>query len=1164
MPADRHFPRLFENELFLIAAATRSDLVAKLDGLTSYLNRTECAPLPDIAFTLSGAYKKGMHCLSIIAATHSDLRQKMELARGQLQAETCRRIHEKSGIFFCEDKLGQDRLAFLFPGENAQYVNMLQDLCLHFPELRLVFDTANEACALVGDGFMPGALNFPPAGIKTMNQNEDELAQWEKAIALVHTANAAMIKLLRYLEIQPDAVVGHSFGELSAMEMAGILRPGNGKKRVKFLRDEYRHIKELAQSSDLPRGIFMTVGGVERSKIEKIVSRFGDTLCIAMENCPHQYVLCAAGKKMESAIARAEELLVNQGGICSRLPISRPYHTPFFEPAFPLQREFLEKVGVHPPEIDIYSCTSTDCFPDGSDAIIDLSAKYWMSPVRFEQTIERMHADGVRIFIDAGPRGNLCAFVSDILKNKPHLAVALNRPHRSDISQLNHVLGLLAAHGVHLSLEYLHARWNSRVVELNGTDSVVASATPRLVPIPICLPQMKADGIPSNIGTSDRQPPEDEPAEMSPGKTAVELNPDDEVMKAYLNTMDRFLSSQREVMLEVLKVDSSPLLPSDRETSGAAAIVHSGEDESNRFPLLGQVTEYVAQQSLEALRTYDVTEDLYLNDHSLGTRVSTTDPALGALPVMPLLMSLEIAAEAGAYLFPHRKVVAITDIRANRWIFLDTGKITLRTIAERRNEDAAGVHIAVALKEVNDSDPRAEFRPSMVEAVVVLADDYPPAPVSTAGELLEPTEVNWTATDIYPRRTFHGPIFQGIRQIHRMGTNGLEGRIETMPHSGLFGSQTNPSLCYDPLLVDSMGQAVWLWGSRELFSGQAYLPFSAEALRIFGPNLPPSTSLGFNLRVRSRDDQTVVTDLETIDRGGCVHAAIEGLCDRDFHITPALHRMIMQPVEHTFADIWDPPSGSLSRLNARLSFSLITEFPVEILETGYGVWRKALAFLILNPPEREQWQTLEDLRDKEVQWLLARAAVKDAVRHHLLEYAGQQLAPADICIGLNGQNQAVVTGGWKTDLSITPQVAVAGTAGMVAAVCGDGENGFVLGLESGLLCDPLPEFIERDLAAGDRMLLKRIDRQTQRLEWQLRLWCAKKAAAKAVHTMGHDDPPQLSVADIDTEEGLVVLQAAGEGQRHRPGAGDKTFAAVTIRKDNFVFGISTLAKEGIQ
>src|SRR5579862_3042465 len=69
-----------------------------------------------------------------------------------------------------------------------------------------------------------------------------------------------------------------------------------------------------------------------------------------------------------------------------------------------------------------------------------------------------MHQDGVRLFLEIGPRGNLTGFTDDVLRSKPHAAIPSNVQHRSGIVQLHHMLGQLVAHGVNPKLEHLYAR----------------------------------------------------------------------------------------------------------------------------------------------------------------------------------------------------------------------------------------------------------------------------------------------------------------------------------------------------------------------------------------------------------------------------------------------------------------------------------------------------------------------------------------------------------------------------------------------------------------------------------------------------------------------------------------------------------------------------------
>ena len=87
-----------------------------------------------------------------------------------------------------------------------------------------------------------------------------------------------------------------------------------------------------------------------------------------------------------------------------------------------------------------------------------LGVEHWMRRVEFRKTVEAMYEAGARIFVEVGPGGILTAFVDDILRGRPYLAVASNVPRRSGITQLNHLVGMLASQRIPMNLEYLYKR----------------------------------------------------------------------------------------------------------------------------------------------------------------------------------------------------------------------------------------------------------------------------------------------------------------------------------------------------------------------------------------------------------------------------------------------------------------------------------------------------------------------------------------------------------------------------------------------------------------------------------------------------------------------------------------------------------------------------------
>jgi hypothetical protein len=201
-----------------------------------------------------------------------------------------------------------------------------------------------------------------------------------------------------------------------------------------------------------------------------------------MDNCPNQTVLCGP----EEPIRQAMTTLTARGAICTFLPFSRGYHSPLYQPVCDYLREPARRVPVKTPATAIYSCSTARPFPADPEEIRTLAIDQYARTVRFRETVEGLYEEGVRLFIEVGPRGNLCSFVHDTLGKREHEAVAMDLATEHGITRLNRSLGLLAAHGVALNLDPVYQnRQSSR-----KTASATASKLPSLR-LDMSLPRLK-------------------------------------------------------------------------------------------------------------------------------------------------------------------------------------------------------------------------------------------------------------------------------------------------------------------------------------------------------------------------------------------------------------------------------------------------------------------------------------------------------------------------------------------------------------------------------------------------------------------------------------------------------------------------------------------------
>ncbi len=100
----------------------------------------------------------------------------------------------------------------------------------------------------------------------------------------------------------------------------------------------------------------------------------------------------------------------------------------------------------------------------------ELAITQWTRTVAFRETIEAMYADGLRVFVDVGARGNLAGYVDDILRGRPAFALAANLPRRSGLTQLNHLVAALFAQGVPIQPDFLYARRRPQRIDWDAPE----------------------------------------------------------------------------------------------------------------------------------------------------------------------------------------------------------------------------------------------------------------------------------------------------------------------------------------------------------------------------------------------------------------------------------------------------------------------------------------------------------------------------------------------------------------------------------------------------------------------------------------------------------------------------------------------------------------------
>jgi len=347
----------WETELVVLRGDDREHLRRRTLALADFARREPRVSLKDLAFTFNTDLAPGGSRLAVVAGSADELHDRLNRAGERLADPKCRQIRDSPGIYFFEQPLHPEgKLAFLFPGEGAQYLNMLADLLPYFPEVREHFALCDRL--LLDAGFRDRPLSeaiLLPVDATPEQQAAAETELWRlgTAVCSVLCAEWALYMLLLRLGLKPDALAGHSSGELTALAAAGCLEAHEQSFTQMF--SVFHLLQQQEDEAHVAEAILLAVGA-GRKTVSEVIAQAAGPVFIAMDNCPHQTVLAGPPEPMIAVEAQ----LKARGVVCERLPFHRPYHTPLFEPLLGPIAAMYRKVSVH-SRGSSNRCTPTAC-----------------------------------------------------------------------------------------------------------------------------------------------------------------------------------------------------------------------------------------------------------------------------------------------------------------------------------------------------------------------------------------------------------------------------------------------------------------------------------------------------------------------------------------------------------------------------------------------------------------------------------------------------------------------------------------------------------------------------------------------------------------------------------------------------------------------------------
>jgi acyl transferase domain-containing protein/acyl carrier protein len=333
------------------------------------------------------------------------------------------------------------KLAFLYPGQGSQYVNMLDELRATEPIVAQTFAEADHVMTPLLGKPLTDYIFIDRTDPSAVAQLEEQLLRTEITQPAVLAADIAIYRLLRAYGVEPDMVMGHSLGEYGALVAAGALSFDAALEAVSA------RGREMA-SLEIPDHGAMAAIIAPLEEIERIVASIDGYVVIANVNSAHQAVIGGATAAVEQAILAFEEA----GRTAVRIPVSHAFHTSIVAPVSEPLRRTLARLQLHAPTLPIVANVDGEFYltqgPDAEGRMLDVLGRQVASPVQFVKGLKTLYEAGARVFVEVGPKRALQGFAEDVLGSEHDdvLTLFTNHPKNGDLPSFNAALcGLYAA-----------------------------------------------------------------------------------------------------------------------------------------------------------------------------------------------------------------------------------------------------------------------------------------------------------------------------------------------------------------------------------------------------------------------------------------------------------------------------------------------------------------------------------------------------------------------------------------------------------------------------------------------------------------------------------------------------------------------------------------------
>jgi acyl transferase domain-containing protein/acyl carrier protein len=417
----RHAPA-DERPLHLLRLSAKTptalrDMAARLDH---QLGARDDLTLPDVCFTANVGRAHFAHRAAILAESVGDARTRLAaLASGQAVPGVWSRQLERGE---------RPKVAFLFTGQGSQYVGMGRQLYSTQPTFRRALDRCDELLRPHLDRSLLSVLFADP-------HDSSWLDQTAYTQPCLFALEYALAQLWRSWGVEPMAVLGYSVGEYAAACVAGMFDLEDG---LRLIAERGRLMQALP-----PDGMMAAIFASE-ADVAPALERYASEVAIAARNGPTETVISGSRRVVQVLL----DSFTAAGVTVQPLSVSHAFHSPLLEPILDEFARIAAQVPHQVPRIRLVS-NLTGRLISAAD---EIGGGYWRrharEVVQFVAGLECLYAEGVRLFVEVGPRPTLAAIGRRVIPDAEAIWLPSLRKDQDEWRQMLHSLALLHLHGV--------------------------------------------------------------------------------------------------------------------------------------------------------------------------------------------------------------------------------------------------------------------------------------------------------------------------------------------------------------------------------------------------------------------------------------------------------------------------------------------------------------------------------------------------------------------------------------------------------------------------------------------------------------------------------------------------------------------------------------------